>query len=30
MVFNSIFSKKYTSWVELEAAIEAIEIAKEI
>jgi superfamily II DNA or RNA helicase len=29
MVFNSIFSKKYTSWVELEAAIEAIEIAKE-
>ena len=29
MIFNSIFSKKYTSWVELEAAIESIEILKE-
>lgn len=29
MIFNSIFSKKYTSWVELEAAIESIEIPKE-
>lgn len=29
MVYNSIFSKKYTSWMDLEAAIETIEIAKD-
>jgi superfamily II DNA or RNA helicase len=29
MVYNSIFFKRYASWVELEAAIETIETAKE-
>lgn len=28
MVFNTIYSRKYSSWAELEAAIEAIDIAK--
>ncbi len=29
MIFNTLFSKKYSSWSELEVAIEAIEIAKQ-
>lgn len=29
MIFNNIFNQKYTSWLELETAIESIEIAKE-
>ena len=29
MIFHSVFSKKYTSWNDLEASIESIENAKE-
>ena len=29
MIFHSVFSKKYSSWNELESAIESIENVKE-